>query len=300
MLRLRHALFALACVFAVPAQAEPVRLAHEGRGLDGELKLASGKTAKDGLFLLVHGTFAHNRMEIMTALQEMLAERGISTLALTLSLGVSDRKGMFDCAQPHRHSNAQAAAEIGAWVDWAGKQGASRIGLLGHSRGGSQVAYYAAGAGDKLPASVKKIVLAGPTTFDRAKANAEYKARYGGDLNAVMDRAAALVAGTKGSDLMPATDFMYCPKASVAASTFIDYHWGDGRNDAPSQLGRIPRPVLVVIAGNDEIVKDLPQKLEAAKKPAGYRAVTVDGADHFFKDLYGEDLADAVAQFWAD
>ena len=80
-----------------------------------------------------------------------------------------------------------------------------------------------------------------------------------------------------------------------------DSHWGDGRNDAPSQLARIPRPVLVVLAGNDEIVKDLPQKLEAAKKPAaGYRAVTIDGADHFFKDLYGEDVADAVAKFWAD
>lgn len=296
----RRALFAFACLFAASAHAEPVRLVHEGRGLDGELKLAPGKAAKDGLFLLVHGTLAHNRMEIMTALQDMLAERGISTLALTLSLGVSDRKGMFDCTQPHRHSNAQAAAEIGAWADWASKQGATAIGLLGHSRGGSQVAYYAARAGDKLPASVKKIVLAGPTTFDRNRANEEYKARFGGDLNAVMDQAAALVAGTKGSELMPQTDFMYCPKASVAASTFLDYHWGDGRNDAPSQLGRIPRPVLVVVAGNDEIVRDLPQKLEAAKKPAGYRAVTVDGADHFFKDLYGEDLADAVAKFWAD
>src|SRR5690606_32775392 len=160
--------------------------------------------------------------------------------------------------------------------------------------------YYATRAGDRLPAGVKKIVLAAPTTFDREKAEAEYKARYGGDLKTVMDRAAALVAGTRGSELMPDTDFMYCPKTQVAAATFIDYHWGDGRNDAPSQLGRIPRPVLVVIAGGDEVVKDLPQKLEAAQKPAGYRAVTVDGADHFFQDLYGEDLADAVAAFWAD
>lgn len=300
MLHLSRALLVFICFFAASAQAEPVRLVHEGRGLDGELKLAQGRTVPDGVMLLVHGTMAHNRMEIMAALQEMLAERGISTLAMTLSLGVSDRKGMYDCAQPHRHGNAQAAAEIGAWIDWAAKQNATRIGLLGHSRGASQVAYYAARAGAKLPLGVKKIVLAGPTTFDRNRANEEYKARFGGDLTAVIDRAAALVAGTKGDELMPETAFMYCPKASVAASTFIDYHWGDGRNDAPSLLGRIPRPVLVVVAGNDEIVKDLPQKLEAAQKPAGYRAVTIDGADHFFKDLYGEDLADAVAKFWAD
>src|SRR3546814_14485713 len=139
-----------------------------------------------------------------------------------------------------------------------------------------------------------------PTIFDRDKADSEYKARYGGDLKAVMERAAALVAGTKCNELMPDTDFMYCPKASVAAATFIDYHWGDGRNDAPSQLGRIPRPVLMVIAGGDEVVKDLPPRLEAVKKSAGYRAVTVDGADHFFQDLYGADLADAVPKIWTN
>ena len=74
MHHLRRALVAFACLFAVSAQAEPVRLVHEGRGLDGNLTLAAGKSVKDGLFLLVHGTLAHNRMEIMAALQEMLAE----------------------------------------------------------------------------------------------------------------------------------------------------------------------------------------------------------------------------------
>ena len=300
---LRNAVLAglgIAIAAALPVAAEPVQLSHDGRVLNGEVQLAEGRSVRDGVLLLVHGTLAHNRMEIMSALQEMLAERGISTLALTLSLGVSDRKGMYDCAQPHRHGNQQAAAEIGAWVDWAAKQGAVKVGVLGHSRGGAQVAYYAAQAGDRLPAVVQKLVLAAPATFDRTKANEDYRSRYGGDLNAVMDRAAALVAGAKGQELMPDTDFMYCQKTSVAAATFIDYHWGDGRNDAPSLLGRIRRPVLVVVAGGDEIVTDLPQKLEAALKPERYRAVTVDGADHFFQDLYGEDLADAVAAFWAE
>ena len=73
MLHPSRLLLAFACLFAVSANAEPVRLVHEGRGLDGELKLAQGRTAKDGLFLLVHGTLAHNRMEIMTALQDVQA-----------------------------------------------------------------------------------------------------------------------------------------------------------------------------------------------------------------------------------
>lgn len=302
---LRHSLaFSLAVILPLvgftAVQAEPVRLVHEGRGLDGELKLAAGKTPRDGIMVLVHGTLAHNRMEIMQSLQETLAERGLSSVAVTLSLGVSDRKGMYDCAVPHRHSNVQATAEIAAWIDWAGKAGAGKIGLLGHSRGGAQVAYYAAQKGDALPPALQKIVLVAPATFDRAAAPAEYKARFGGDFNAVIAKAEALQAAGKGNELLTDTDFMYCQKTSVAAATFLDYHNGDGRNDAPSLLPRIRRPVLLAIAGGDEVVKDLPQKLRSVSGAEKIRTITVDGADHFFQDLYGEDLADAIAKFWAE
>lgn len=283
-----------------PTMAEPVRLMHEGRGLDGEMKLAGGKSLRDGVVILVHGTMAHNRMEIMRVLQDLLAERAISTVAVTLSLGVSDRKGTYDCAAPNRHSNAQAIGEIAAWVDWAAKGGATKIGLLGHSRGGTQVAHYAARGGDNLPTAVKKIILAAPATFDRARAASEYKSRYGGDFAAVLGRAEALIAAGKGAELMTDIGFMNCPKTSATAATFADYHAADGRNDAPSLLAKIRRPVLMVVAGGDEIIKDLPQKLTAAAKPASYAAVMVDGADHMFKDLYAEDLADAVAKFWAE
>lgn len=282
----------------LPASAEPVRIVHDGRGLDGELALAPGKKIEDGVLIMVHGTLAHNRMEIMRALQETLGDRNISTLAVSLSLGLPDRREMYDCATPHRHGNAQAAGEIAAWVEWASGQGTETVGILGHSRGGTQVAYYAARAGEKLPAVVEKIILVAPTTFDRARAAREYAARFNAEFAPVLARAEALVAAGKGSEIMPDTGFMYCPQTRVAAATFADYHAADGRNDAPSLIGGIWRPVLVAIAGGDEVVPDLPQKLETAAKPGKYRAVAVDDADHFFQDLFGEDLADAIAEFW--
>jgi pimeloyl-ACP methyl ester carboxylesterase len=296
---LRRLIILAACLcLPMTLHAEPVRLMHEGRGLDGELTLAAGKTVKDGVLILVHGTLAHNRMEIMQAQQTLLAERGVSTLAITLSLGINDRKGMFDCAQPHRHGNAQAAGEIAAWVDWAAQANAAKIGILGHSRGATQVAYYAAAG--KLPASVQKIVLAGPTTFDRGRAATEFKARFKADFAPLIAKAEAQVKDGKGAEMMAVPGFMYCPNASVAAATFADYHAADGRNDAPALLAKLPRPTLLVVAGGDEIVADLPQRLATATKPAGLKVVTVDGADHFFKDLYGEDLADAVTAYWKE
>ena len=49
---------------------------------------------------------------------------------------------------------------------------------------------------------------------------------------------------------------------------------------------------LVIVAGKDEVVPDL-----AAKLPSDVKPVVIDGASHFFLDLYGEEAADAIAKF---
>lgn len=287
-------------LFVRPALAEPVSLPHDGLTLQGELRLAPGKVLKDGVILIIHGTLAHGRMDFMQAMQSALAERGLSSLAPTLAMGVDRRQGMYDCAVPHRHSNETIRGEIAGWVDWAAKAGASQIGLLGHSRGGAQVAWYASQASAKMPPALRKIILVAPTTFDPAIAAQEYRARYGADLQAVLTRAEMLVAGGQGAAIMQPVDFMYCPGAAVSARSFVDYHSPGRGNDAPEQLGLIPRPVLMVLAGAEDVVRDLPEKLANTAKPRGYQAIVIEGADHFFKDLYTDDVADAVAKFWAE
>jgi len=283
-----------------PASAEQVSLSHGDLTLQGDLRLAPGRSLKDGVILMVHGTLAHGRMDIMQALQAGLAERGLSSLAITLAMGVNRRQGMYDCAVPHRHSNETIRGEIASWVNWAVNSGASQIGLLGHSRGGAQVAWYASQAPSNMPPALRKIILVAPTTFDLAIAAQEYRARYGADLPAVLKRAEMLVAGGQGDAMMQPLDFMYCRGTAVSARSFLDYHQPGRGNDAPEQLGRIPRPVLLVLAGAEDVVRNLPEKLANAAKPAGYKAIVIDGADHFFKDLYVDDLADAVAKFWAE
>ena len=53
---------------------------------------------------------------------------------------------------------------------------------------------------------------------------------------------------------------------------------------------------FVVVAGADELVPGVADALEAPGV-ATRKISVVDGADHFFRDLYGEDLADAIATF---
>ena len=171
------------------ARAEEVTLEHGGLALNGNLALAEGRTLADGVLLITHGTLAHNAMEIIETLQDLLQEGGINSLAITLSLGLDDRHGMYDCATPHRHRHEDAVAELGAWVAWLEAQGAGDIVLVGHSRGGNQTAWHAAqGATSK----VKGVVLIAPMTRQAGQGAPAYRKRFDRDLGPVLAEAQSL------------------------------------------------------------------------------------------------------------
>ncbi|HEX9702961.1 MAG TPA: hypothetical protein VGA19_08920, partial [Rhodospirillales bacterium] len=106
-----------------PAAAEEVKFAMGGLTLNAIVTLAPGKTLKDGVVLITHGTMAHNDMQIIRSLRNLLGGRGLNTLAINLSLSENDRHGIYDCAKPHRHKDSDGPAEIALWVDWLKKQG---------------------------------------------------------------------------------------------------------------------------------------------------------------------------------
>ncbi|HSV29363.1 MAG TPA: alpha/beta fold hydrolase [Candidatus Omnitrophota bacterium] len=278
------------------ARAEAVQIRHGGLALNGNLALADAKTVKDGMVLITHGTLAHNGMEIIKAMQAGLAERGLSSLAITLSLGLDNRQGMYDCAVPHRHRHADALDEIGAWVGWVKGQGASRLVLMGHSRGGAQTAWYAA---ERADASVSKVVLLAPATWEEKAEQAQYQARYGTPLAAPLAKAAALVKAGKPAEMMAATDFIYCPKATVAAGSFVGYYQPEPRLGVMASLPRIKVPTLVVAAAQDEVVKGLPEAVKPLADAGRVKLVTIPNADHFFLDLAADDAADAIKEFVA-
>ena len=173
----------LALGLGLPAQAAEVELPHAGLTLNGNLELADGRTVPDGVVLITHGTLAHGRMEITRSLQDLLRERGVSSLAITLSLGVDRRAGNYDCSVPHTHRHADAVSEIAAWVGWLKAKGATSVTVLGHSRGGNQTAWYAAEHRDPV---VNKVVLIAPMTQDAAATAAGYQRAFKKDVGPVV------------------------------------------------------------------------------------------------------------------
>jgi len=272
-------------------QAEEVSLKlSNGLTVLGSLDMADGKSLKeDGVVLFVHGTLAHKDMALVTAQRDLLNEREINVLAINLSLGLDKRTGMYDCKIPHTHKHSDALDEIAAWVDWLKQKGASSITLAGHSRGGNQVAWFAA-EGDKN--AFDKLVLIAPQTWSEGEEAASYQKRYNKELAPILQEMKA----AKADDMKTGVDFIYCADTSVKAGSFVNYYTPDPRFNTPDLLGEISKPVLVIVGSADEVVSDLPEKMADIKQD-NVTFQTIEDAGHMFIDFAGEDLADVIAEF---
>jgi pimeloyl-ACP methyl ester carboxylesterase len=280
-----------------PAGAAGEDVVHEHLGLEmaGRLEIAPGKSLEqDGAALILHGTLAHHGMEIIRDLQANLKERGINTLAMTLTLGLNRRTGMFDCALEHDHRHGDAVEELAAWTEWLISRGARSVHVIGHSRGGAQAALFAVEEPTRISG---RLVLVAPSPEPTAgEAEAGYRARFGAELAPLLNQARQREEGGEADALMTVPGFLYCQNARVTAAAFIDYY-GSSRPSLTSLLQGLAVPTLVIAAGADEIVRDLPETLRRETLPNNVQVDTIDGADHFFRDLFGEELADKVAAF---
>ncbi|MEZ5451625.1 MAG: alpha/beta hydrolase [Thiothrix sp.] len=276
--------------------AEEVTVKQGDTTLRADLELAEGKTVKDGVVMMLHGTLANNKMEIMQSLADLLKEKGYNTLSVNLSFGIDQRPSeMLDCSIEHKHKHEDAVTELDTWMNWLKDQGAGKVALLGHSRGGNQVAWYAA---EKDTGLLEKVVMVAPATADADKTSKEYEERYKKPLADIMAEASKLVEEGKGEIPLEVPGFVYCENAKATAASIVSYYSDDERKNTPNLLPKIHKPMLIVVGSEDDVVADLPAKLEGVKQD-NLTVETVDGADHFFLDLYADELADKVAGFIA-
>lgn len=292
----KHFVWALILAIAAASgalHAKEVSLSHKGLALNADLSIANGKKLADGVIIITHGTLAHRGMELIAELQKLLNERGYNTLAINLSLGIDNRRGMYDCKLTHRHRNADTSDEIRAWIDWLKQQGVQRVTLLGHSRGGLQTALYAAERDNPL---VQAVVLLAPATRENNDATA-YQQRYGKALAPLLSRAEVLVKAGRDDAIIRNVDFLTCRNTSVTAASFVSYYSDSPSLDTPSLLPKIRKPTLVIVAGDDEIVVALDKRVMPLVDGRRLQMKIVSNADHFFRDLHADEAVDAVSAF---
>ena len=278
--------------------ASEITLRFQNKTLNGVLELAEGKRVADGMILITHSLIQHNGREPIPYIQKLLKEKGYNSLAINYSLEIDNRHGPFDCMAPHRYTLNKSLDEIGAWVKWLKGKGVKKLMLLGHSYGGNEIARYAANNDEAV---IKGVILLGPGTADhRMWSPAGYKIRYGKELNEVLERAELLVASGKGASLMKDIDFLYCPKATVSAATFVSYYRVAPERLLPNLMKAAKKPTLFIAAGEDNRMPDLNRLVKPFVDGKMTRLVIIEGAGHFFLDLHSDDAVDQMLKFFLD
>lgn len=273
--------------------AKEIKQTFNGLTLNANLVMADGKSFQDGMVLLTHGTLTHSGRSTYSAIQKFLAERGISSIAPNLSLGVNDRHGEYDCSVPHRHLHEDALDEIGFWVDWLKKQGTDSLTLMGHSRGGNQTAWFSVERDEPV---IKDVILIAPQTWSYQSEKAEYQKKYNQSIDPIFAKAEKLVKAGKGETLIKDINFIYCKHTDATANAIVSYYKNEPKMDTPTLLKKAIKPTLVIIGTEDKVVSDLSEKMAAVKNPQVHVAV-IDGANHHFRDFFAEDLADQATDF---
>jgi len=283
----RVVLLPLLGLAAALVSAEEVTIAPNQLRLNAQLNLVTESIGHGPLVLLVHGTLAHNGMEIIASLQELLADEDLNSLAINLSLGIDDRHGTYDCAVPHQHKHQDASGEINAWLNWLKGQGVDQVLLAGHSRGGSQVASYSLHADDVVVGQV----LIAPMTWSPEYAAKSYQHNY--QLSLLKQLAIAKAQGQ--DDWMPAaTSFIYCKDApQVKAASFLSYYQPPETLNTPDLILRGGLPTVLIAGSEDKVVKDLPEQMQGHGH-TNLEFIVVDGADHYFRDLYADEVVEAM------
>ncbi len=271
-----------------------VQTEFEDRVLNGWLTEVEHPKAT---IVMLHGTLAHANMEIMSTLAEVFAEYGFETLRVSLSLGLNDRYGMLACDQTQRHRHADAIAELATWVSWLEDQGRQSFLLLGHSRGTNQVARYATTESQVSPAG---LILVAPPVWDAVAASDAYAERAGQPLEPLVARATQLVKSDQGDETLDDVVFLHCAEARVTAASFLSYYGMDPAFDTLALTDRSQLPVIIFAGTDDPLTRGLPPAVEAMDDGERVEFVTIEGADHFFRDLYAYDLVEAVEAWLTD
>ena len=237
------------------------------------------------IFLIVHGTWAHQKMEIISALQSLFEESDISSLAVTLSLGVSDRSGFMKCNYPVYATQDMAVEEIRVWVDTLRGRGFENITIVGHSRGSSQVALYE----NLHPGTVNALILLAPAVWKKAEVFARYNARSETRIEDILS-----LAGSSKAALIGPYPLISCTSILAPPATFLSYYGEEIEKHTPAMVRASTVPVHIILGSEDAVVQWTNQDIQSAEHNSRVVIDTVEGAGHFFRDLYLDDVVDLI------
>ncbi len=137
------------------------------------------------------------------------------------------------------------------------------------------------------------LVLIAPPSANQAQLAAGYEKRFGKSLKEVSDEA-QLRLSNGSRQALEKTGFLHCPAASVNPASLLSYY-RDANLETLAILAQTELPVLLISGSEDSTSPGFAQAADKLEK-TGLSTLDIEGADHFFRDLYADEIIDGVIE----
>ena len=288
-------------LFSIHGSTEPVEIKYNSITLNGFYSSQSEKSKS--IAIILHGTRGHQNLELISSLRDSLLDNGLDSLTINLSYGINDRVNDFlSCDIEHKHKQSDSQYEIKLWYEYIKKIGYKKIYLIGHSRGGLDIINFYENLDSQHQESVDSIFLLAPISETWESSISRYKENYDIDINDLVKQ--------KPKKLK--INFLGCEDATVYSDSFLDYYLigGDGHffsSEATRfsdkglnlHLFSTSGKVYVITASEDTIVPNtygIVRDVITKNKEKNIELYQVDGANHFFRDFYFDDLTEIIME----
>lgn len=278
--------FALPLVFILSTGkliAKPISLSLDHLVVNAEVIEASDKSKP--FFLILHGTLAWHGMELPSTIQQLLAEENFGSLAFTLSLGENNRSGFFDCSHPIISGHHDAQAEIQLWFEHINKMGYQNVILIGHSRGGSQMANFAVSNPDKI----KAVFLIAPLVWNKDQVHSSYKPA---SKTSLAQHLKILKEHPKQN--LSNQNILHCQNATVSGKAFLSYYDELPEKNTPTLIRSIQLPTKIYLGDNDPLTKHFMSQATVISRNKMISTMMIEDADHFFRDFAVEEVVSDI------
>lgn len=233
--------------------------------------------------LVLHGFLQTRTFPTVASIVEAASTAGYTTLAPTLTLGISRRNKSLPCEAIHMHTLDEDAAEVAFWVRWLVQKGHSRIILVGHSSGNLQLLTY---LGRNPSPAVKQVLMISLTDVE-FKQSAQLRARQAKDLRDRLE---------KGSNALVEAEIGHCKKYVSPPAALLSY-LSISRGSILESLAKAPVPAEVIMGSKDDRMgQDWVEKLVAR----GIVVRVIPDASHFFDNQHEFDLQEVVLKALQD
>tara|TARA_Y100000768_G_scaffold151561_1_gene113317 strand:+ start:119 stop:1099 length:981 start_codon:yes stop_codon:yes gene_type:complete len=249
---------------------------------------------KHSVFLILHGTRGYKGMEVITSLRDRLYDEGYDTLTINLSYGINRRNDTFlPCDIKHEHNEHQSVREIINWYDYLSDKGYKEIIFIGHSRGAFNIIQSLAFLENQK--KIKSYLLA-PIIDTYEGTKGYYQDELGIPYDSIINSDEKFFISDKYSLI----NFLFCENAIVSSETFKSYlDFSRKKSSYPftfnilDLLKNIKSEITIISGTDDEILLDSYKVFYSVDKP-NVKFVTIEGGDHFFRDLYLDEVIEII------